>query len=134
MKKWLKAAAEIAVMVVSLSGGISLIVESCGKYGKVCGAAFFCAFFLTIKSFSDDARDGGIEACTNYYKGRLGTQSSKKLSVTCRIDGTEQTIYQSYATVGDRTYWSSSGGCKWATDCPECKQCKLDATLHELEN
>ena len=82
---------------------------------------------------AEDSRDGGIEACRALYKDRIGTQSYRKLPVICPKNGTKQTVYQNRITVGAETYWGVSGGCENATECPECRQCRLNATLRAIE-
>ena len=132
MKK-LIGAVEIAVLIVALSGGIDMIVRACGKYARICGVLYFCAFIFTLHQATEDSRDEGIEACQSFYKGRIGETSYKKLTVICRVDGTEQTIYQNSVKMGSSTYFGPSGGCEGATDCTECKQCLLNATMQAFE-
>lgn len=132
MKRWLVTAGETGILVVSMGCVLYALGMSGLKLAELFFVVYFFAFVFTIHDIIKSGQDEGIQTMLRLNKDRLADISYKKQVVTCRIDGTEQTLYQSSAKVGGSTYFHPSSGCERATDCAECKQCKLDMLLEAV--
>lgn len=133
MKKWLVTAGETGILAVSVGCVLYALGMSGIKLSGLIFVVYFFAFVFTIQDIIKSGQDEGIQTMLRLNKDRLADISHKKQIVTCRIDGTEQTLYQSSAKMDGSTYFRLSSGCDRATNCAACKQCKFDMLLEAVK-